>query len=203
MILSRELVAGQRITQAELSERLGVSVMPVREALFRLVTEGMIDAFANRAFAVSDTMATADSVRDNYLLISLVAGELTARACDNRTPALLEDLERHHVAYAEASRLGRAEESFAINWDFHASLNAAAASPALIRGLRQHMAYFPGFFYEIEGWSALAHEWQAGVIWELRAGSRERARSVVADSVSRAGELFISKFWNEQDGAAE
>jgi DNA-binding FadR family transcriptional regulator len=55
MILTRELGPGRRITQADLASMLGVSTMPVREALLRLVSEGFVDTVSNRSFTVAAT----------------------------------------------------------------------------------------------------------------------------------------------------
>ena len=62
MVLSRQLAPGERIRQAALAEQLGVSTMPVREALLRLVSEGMVIADVNRSFKVANT--TEDGIRD-------------------------------------------------------------------------------------------------------------------------------------------
>ena len=47
-----ELTPGSRIRDAAIASRLGVSRTPVREALVRLASEGMLDADAGRGFRV-------------------------------------------------------------------------------------------------------------------------------------------------------
>ena len=78
MILSHELAPGTRVTQADLAEMLGVSTMPIREALLRLGAEGLITASASRSFEV--TAVTGRGIRDVYWVHGVLAGELAARA---------------------------------------------------------------------------------------------------------------------------
>jgi len=53
-ILYFELKPGERIQERELSQELGVSRTPIREALNRLEQEGFITTFPNRGYFVSD-----------------------------------------------------------------------------------------------------------------------------------------------------
>src|ERR1700761_2971131 len=101
MILSRELQPGQRIKQAELAAMMGVSTMPVREALLRLVSEGMVIADSNRSFTVAAT-TTPQGIRDIYWIHASLAGELASRAWDKRNPELIDNLKQQHENYLAA-----------------------------------------------------------------------------------------------------
>ena len=52
MIVSGALVAGERIDEKRLSEQIGVSKTPIREALKVLAAEGLVDLQANRGSRV-------------------------------------------------------------------------------------------------------------------------------------------------------
>lgn len=52
MLLSGQLQPNDRMSMRDLAERLGVSVMPVREAVSRLVSSGALEVRPNRAVAV-------------------------------------------------------------------------------------------------------------------------------------------------------
>src|SRR3981189_2012694 len=75
MILANRLSSGQKITKDELAKMLGVSTMPVREALLKLAAIGLVDAAPNRSFRV--TNSTKEDTRDSYWMHSVLAGELT------------------------------------------------------------------------------------------------------------------------------
>jgi DNA-binding GntR family transcriptional regulator len=52
-ILSGRLVPNERLTEEHLAETLGASRTPVREALYKLETEGLIRPLETRGFIVS------------------------------------------------------------------------------------------------------------------------------------------------------
>ena len=54
LILGGELAAGQRVTEVAISEQLGVSRTPVREALAVLAQEGLLGAAGNRGYLVQE-----------------------------------------------------------------------------------------------------------------------------------------------------
>src|ERR1700737_3075960 len=97
MILTGQLKPGERITHEELATRLGVSTMPVREALLRLSYEGFIGARPNRSFRVA--RMTAKDLEDIYWMHSRIAGELTARACEHADHRLIDELRNVHAQW--------------------------------------------------------------------------------------------------------
>src|SRR6184192_3664132 len=54
LILCNEILPGQKLHHQHLSERLGVSRTPVREALTRLVQEGYVTFLPNRGFTCKE-----------------------------------------------------------------------------------------------------------------------------------------------------
>jgi DNA-binding GntR family transcriptional regulator len=194
LILSRELQPGQRVKQAELAAMMGVSTMPVREALLRLVSEGMVIADSNRSFTVAMT-TTPEGIRDIYWIHSVLAGELTTRAWDRRDDALIKVLTGHHKAYTAALKSGGHPELFQANWEFHAAIHRAADAPAIALTMKNTLRYFPDFTYQVPGWDDLAADWQSGLLGQFIKGNREGARAVVADCCTRSAELYIAAFW--------
>lgn len=200
LIVTRELAPGQRIRQAELADMLGVSTMPIREALLRLVAEGMVHAESNRSFSVANT--TEDDIRDIYWMHATFAGELTARAWDHKTPELIEVLAQHHASYKQALSGGKFDALSDVNWQFHAAINRAAAAPTIVRALSSTLHYFPSLREEVADWPDLAASWQSGVLAQFESGDREGARAVAVSSIQRAAELFILSIWSPGSGSA-
>jgi DNA-binding GntR family transcriptional regulator len=197
LILSRQLQPGQRVRQSDLAEMMGVSTMPVREALLRLVAEGMILTDSNKSFTVAMT-TTPTGIRDVYWIHSVLAGELAARAWDARDDELLATMKRHHETYIEALEAGpagREAELFAQNWAFHSAIHHKANSPALAQTVKNTLRYFPDFSLQIPGWYEVGAVWQAQLIRQFEKGTREGARNAVASGSSKSAELYIAALW--------
>src|SRR5512144_419492 len=92
LILSGELQAGQRVAEIPVSERLGVSRTPVREALTVLAQEGLLDVAGKRGYQVKAFSAKdiADAV-DVRGVLEGTAARLVAEA--GPSPELLAALE--------------------------------------------------------------------------------------------------------------
>jgi DNA-binding GntR family transcriptional regulator len=193
LILSRELQPGQRVKQAELAKMMGVSTMPVREALLRLVSEGMVLADVNRAFTIAATTKP-QGIRDIYWLHASMAGELAARAWDRRTDELVAGLRSLHADYLDALDSGQQGELFQTNWSFHSLIHRAAASPEIAVTLKNTLSYLPDFTFEVPGWNQLAADWQAELVEQFTDGDREGARAVVSACCARSAEIYIAAF---------
>lgn len=81
-LLSGVLSVGDMLNTRPLAKALGISTMPVREAMSRLVADGGLEALANRAFRVPEI--TLSQFRELYLmrlrLETLAAEHAAARA---------------------------------------------------------------------------------------------------------------------------
>ena len=82
-ILSGAVAAGQPVRQDALAAELGVSKIPLREALARLEQEGLVRAEANRGFFVRPlSAAEAEEVYALRLMLEPDAAGAGARAAD-------------------------------------------------------------------------------------------------------------------------
>ena len=194
MILSRQLAPGTRVTQAQLADMLGVSTMPIREALLRLGAEGLITATASRSFEIATV--TGRGIRDVYWVHGVLAGELAARAWDVKSDALISTLRQEHANYNAAHKAGDHDGLTDANRRFHAVINSAAASPTVSVILRNTLHYFPDFGLDVPGWRELASRWQSELIDAFADGDREKAREASIDNSRTAGELFVLAFWS-------
>ena len=90
MIFSGELQAGQPMRQEEIARQLGVSRLPVREALNRLATEGLVELKPRRGFFVTSPRTPTRSKTSS-----------TCGRCWNRARACLQP-KRRSMADADA-----------------------------------------------------------------------------------------------------
>jgi DNA-binding GntR family transcriptional regulator len=136
MILDGRLVAGARLGEVELAERLGVSRTPVREALTRLGAEGLVELTPNRGARVATwSRAEIEAIFD---LRSALEPRLTALAVGTATPADVEELDALAAQMLDVGLPGRTQDLDALvplNRDFHDRLVQLAGHTALANAL--------------------------------------------------------------------
>ncbi len=74
LVLTGALLPGEKLNQADLAQRLGVSRVPVREALASLRSEGLVESRANTGFTV--VRPTVEDLAEIYLMRGLLEGAL-------------------------------------------------------------------------------------------------------------------------------
>ncbi|MBE3639252.1 GntR family transcriptional regulator [Mangrovicoccus algicola] len=137
-ILAGELPGGTRLYEVALAERLDVSRTPVREAMARLVEEGLLErgpkgGFAVRAFETADVL---DTIELRGVMEGMAARLAAERGADPAALAGAQEVlarldacfagdETDFDAYAEANR------------EFHALLARLAGSATLERELER------------------------------------------------------------------
>jgi DNA-binding GntR family transcriptional regulator len=131
-LMAGQLQPGQKLTLRELAAALGVSPMPVREAVRRLATEGALETLPNRRIRVP-VMTTArfgELLRIRLALEGLAAEEAARRI-------VTADIDRIETLNREfAVEMGRRQADgtrlFRLNKDLHFILYEAAAMPVLL-----------------------------------------------------------------------
>lgn len=133
-IVARELRPGQRVGQEEVAERIGVSVVPVREALRVLEQEGQLTYLPRRGYFVTElSVADLDEI---YALRAL----LEARAVRHALPTLdAEALGRMELAArdcVDAALAGDVAAELEANRRFHFAILEAPDQPHALRLIR-------------------------------------------------------------------
>lgn len=136
-ILAGELAPGTRISPVEVGRELGVSAMPVREALRLLEQDGLVETASRRWTRVVelDPQQVAQLVPIVSLLEQYAVS--TAGPVDD---VLLEELRATNDAFLAAAEAGDARACIGADAAFHDLLVRAAANSSLERALRDGRA---------------------------------------------------------------
>lgn len=175
LIISGELSAAEPLRQRDLAARFGVSQTPVREALRRLESEGLVVNDPHRGATVAESRN--GIVQDNSQIRAVLeplGARLAARAITGEQLAELQRLNDEMTALQ-----GDDERYGALNRQFHFAIYEAAASPVLLSMMRllwQAMPEGPKVTRS-HGESAAQHQ---ELIDALAAGDPDRAAEITA-----------------------
>ena len=128
-----KLVPGDRFTETEISERLGVSRTPVRQALFRLQQEGFVEVLFRSGWRVLPF--DFDQFEELYDLRMVLETTAARRLCEDAAKvnsALLDELAAIWLVSVEQRSSDAAQVA---QWDeaFHCALVAAAGNAEMAR----------------------------------------------------------------------
>jgi DNA-binding GntR family transcriptional regulator len=184
LIITGELPAGKQLRQRDLAARFQVSQTPIREALRRLESEGLVVGDTHRGFTVveADIGSTAENFRIRAVLESLGAAMAATKIDD-------AGIDRLAAMNAEMRALSEDDPHYAeLNRDFHFTLYEYAHSPlllSLMRLLWQAMRGGPRVLRS-HAESARQHD---EIIDALRRRDAEAASKVTHDHIMGAAHL--------------
>jgi DNA-binding GntR family transcriptional regulator len=140
LIITGELAAGEPLRQRDLAERFRVSQTPVREAMRRLESEGLVRGDAHRGFTVVEPED--GPVEENFQIraaLESLGAALAARKIDAKGIARLQALNDRMRALADD------DPSYAdLNREFHFTVYEHAGSPLLLTLMRLLWASLQG-----------------------------------------------------------
>jgi DNA-binding GntR family transcriptional regulator len=129
-IMSGALAPGTPLRQEALSEELGVSRIPLREAIRLLSFEGLVDLIPHKGAYV--TMVSIGEVRELFELRMRLEPWLLKEACPLLSEADLDQAERIIGSMNDVD-----EQSWGqLNWEFHGLLYRAAQRPMAMNMVR-------------------------------------------------------------------
>jgi DNA-binding GntR family transcriptional regulator len=203
-IFEGELAPGEALRERSLAEQLGVSRTPVREALFTLHSEGLVEMSPNRGATVR-TM-TARDIEQVYslraVLESYAAREMATTRTRDDLSTLLDAhtrLERHHL---DASAPEQAHADLA----FHLAIGDAAGSRLLQTIMRQVLAFTVSFrsqsAYPPER-ATVALEQHRGILDAIRAQDAPLAERLMREHVESSSRFALAHFEESERALAQ
>ena len=191
-ILAGELAAGETLRQEELAERLGVSRMPVREAIKRLHSEGLVEVLPSRRVRVAElSRAEIEDIYDMRAALEPLAIRL---AVPRLTKAQLRD-----AAHAlEAADDEEDADTFGVrNAAFHLSLMNACERTRLLNGIASLLDLSDRYqraALRHDEHNALVRAEHAALLEAARAGDAEEAARLTEAHVRGAGARLLGLF---------
>ena len=151
LILNNSLKPGQKIRQQEMASRLGISRIPLRQALFKLENEGLVIAYPRRGFYVKEIkIDELGEILDIRVVIESVAINLIT---ENLTSSVREKLLGFLNDFNIAFNSKDIKKYFLLDRKFHHYLIEASGNRILKRVSEitniQVLRYIKGFELDI------------------------------------------------------
>ncbi len=129
-ILNGDLIPGQRLVTTDIADEMGVSRMPVRDALRSLESTGLVETVPHRGTIVKDLSEF--EIVELYQMRAVLEG-LAARLASARVnEKQLEKIKKIVLSHDQKAMQNEDYDSFTkLNREFHALIWAAAGSPKL------------------------------------------------------------------------
>lgn len=192
-IRSGVLEPEQRLDQEELSARLGVSRVPVRQALVRLQADGLV--VARPHFGASVAPLSLADAEDIYASRGVLEPMLTKAAVPNLNEAALEELERCISEQQEALEGGDRQRFLELDRQFHTRLYGQSGyrtSVELVQRLRDLSDRYVAVFQGDAARSRTSIAEHREIVRACASGDAAAAASLVGDHV-RHGIAFLTQ----------
>lgn len=139
LILTGDLKPGEALRQRDLAKRFGMSSTPVREALRRLESEGLVNYDAHRGSTVVE--ADVDSMQEKFRIRATLEGLAASLAAPKILGGNIRELESYNEQLADPSLTP--EEVGEVDHSLHFRVYELAASPLLLALMRLLWQSFP------------------------------------------------------------
>jgi len=184
-----KLIPGAALRQEDLAERFAVSRIPVREALRRLESDGLVEVFPNRgAFVVRLTITELTEITDLRVLIE---GDLILRSVPLLTPS---DLSVIRTASSAARRESMSPTWVAADLAFHEALYSPSKRVrqlSLFRSLRLAIQRYEAVYRRLPEQRRRWLEDHDSIVRACSEGDARDAHRKLVDHIQSAGAFLI------------
>lgn len=191
-ILRGEFPEGEPLRQDAIAEELGVSRIPVREALRQLEAEGLVTFNPHRGAVVS-SLSIAD-IEELFALRARLESQLLRRAVPLLTRADFERAEEILDEYDVAFRDREVAAWGDLNWQFHSTLYSAAKRPVtmgVVERLHLHANRYARMQLALTHGESRAQDEHRAILAAARKRTPARASSLLTAHIQGAGRSLV------------
>lgn len=193
-IIDGRLPPGARLVERELAAELGVSRVPVREAVRMLESEGFVQVVPRRGVVVKQLSRT--DVEELFDVRESLEVLATRRAAENSRPADLRRLAQHLKKARRALDTGKIEQFGDANEAFHDEIIALARNHLLAGMLEPLQGRLHWLFRQIDNPESLWEEHQR-LYGAIASGDPERATTQALSHVRINRDIAMRLLFDE------
>jgi DNA-binding GntR family transcriptional regulator len=194
-----EFRPGQVLLIRDLATELGTSHMPVRQSLYRLVSEHALQEEDKARSSVRVPELSEDVFQDLRRVRLLAECEAASLAARNATKPFVKKLRALDAAIATAVEQENPSEAIYSNYRFHFAVYAQSGSQVLMRTIEslwlQSGPYFRVLIDRYFATRSSIREVNAHskIITAMTRNDPEAARAALADDINRAADFYINR----------
>jgi DNA-binding GntR family transcriptional regulator len=202
-IITCTLPPGQQIAQAQVAERLGMGLTPVREALQRLAEQGFVRVIPRFGYIVSPV--TLSDVAEIFELRGILEAVAARLACERATDAQIAGLaDSAQFTYVYHDRQSYSE-FLARNFEFHRSVAVAAGNQRLADSIARTLAELTRVFHlglDLRDSAAEMRDEHIALTQALEARDADRAEAIVRSQISRSQQRVAEALMGSAGGVS-
>jgi DNA-binding GntR family transcriptional regulator len=202
-ILRGDYREGVPLRQDALAAELGVSRIPVREALRQLEVEGLV-TFSPHVGAVVSTLSLGE-IKELFDVRAVLETDLLRRSIGELKPADIERAADILDAYEAAFRARDVGAWGVLNWRFHSTLLGAADRPltmGLLQTLHNQSDRYTRLQLSLTHGETRADEEHRGILAAVRAGDVDTACGLLHAHIVDAGRSLVDFLRVHRSGEA-
>ena len=194
-----EFTPGEAVHVARVSEAFGVSAMPVREALTRLLAIGVVANVSGRSIGVPSLgYDELTDLRDVRLEVEALAARWAVR---NRDDAFVADLEALLERLESTERSSDVRGYIKTNYEFHLRLYQQSQSPVLIDIINSLWLRVSPHLYQLERENQykVSNIHHRRIVQAIRKGDEQGASDALIQDVSDAYDVLVRAMFANDD----
>jgi DNA-binding GntR family transcriptional regulator len=199
-ILHGDYAEGTPLRQDALAAELGVSRIPVREALRQLEGEGLV-TFRPHVGAVVSSFSL-DEIREIFELRAVIEADLLRRAFPHLTEDDVNRAERVLDKYEEALAEGEVRAWGALNWQFHSALYLPPRHPLsinIVQQLHNHSDRYQRMQLKLTHGETRANREHRAILNAVREKEQQHAISLLSSHILGAGRGLVEFLRNQRN----
>lgn len=191
------------LRQDAIAAELGVSRIPVREALRQLEAEGLVVFNPHRGAVVSSL--SVDEIIELFELRAQIESDLVRRAVPRTAAEQLRRAKEILKAYDAAFRAGEISAWGKLNWEFHSTLYAPANRPftmAVVQRLHQQSDRYLRMQLVLTHGESRASDEHQQILQAVQAQDVKHAATLMRQHILGAGRQLVTFVRDERDAEA-
>lgn len=189
-LMTGVFVPGEKVTLRRVTAQIGTSVMPVREAINRLIAERALEAVGSRQVIVP--VMTAEKFSEIVHWRVQLEAAAARRACQHITPEMIERLEAVHAKIVEAVEQDRRDALLRLNYEFHFLVYKTARSEILLPMIESlWLQAGPFTYFSVPSpkalWNAKHHR---DLLDALKTGNGDAAGKALAEDILNSAKFL-------------